>query len=229
MPTINPVYTPGTQFRYSDVNFIALGEIVRRVSHMPLNVYCAREVFGPLGMKDTSFKPRAALKPRIAPTDYQGSGLRWGVVSDPTAYRMGGVAGHAGVFGTADDLAIMAQMLIDGGESQGQRCLREGTVAAMCKPFPVPGTSTQRGLGWDMRSPFSRVFNEAFPKGSFGHTGYTGTSMWIDPRSQTFLIVLTSRLHPNGKGDVKPLRAKTAAAVAAAIPMGPPLRAGGGG
>ena len=221
----HPVKTPGTQFNYSDVNFITLGEIVHRVSHMPLNVFCKREVFGPLGMKDTSFLPSPALKSRIAPTDYQGSGLRWGVVSDPTSYRMGGVAGHAGVFSTADDLALLAQMLVHGGEIQGKRILSPATVAAMTKAQRLPGISTQRGLGWDIRSPYSRVFNAAFPKGSFGHTGYTGTAMWIDPGSQTFMIILTSRLHPNGHGNVKPLRAKTAAAVAAAVPMGPPALA----
>ena len=223
-----PVKAPGTQFNYSDVNFIVLGEIVHRVSHMPLNVFCKTEVFGPLGMKDTSFKPSPGLKPRIAPTDYQGSGLRWGVVSDPTSYRMGGVAGHAGVFSTADDLALLAQMLVHGGESQGKRILSPAAVEAMTKPQRLPGISTQRGLGWDIRSPYSRVFNAAFPKGSFGHTGYTGTAMWIDPGSQTFMIILTSRLHPNGKGNVKPLRAKTAAAVAAAVPMGPPAVAAWG-
>jgi len=223
-----PVKAPGTQFNYSDVNFIALGEIVHRVSHMPLNVFCKSEVFGPLGMKDTSFLPSPALKSRIAPTDYQGHGLRWGQVSDPTSHRMGGVAGHAGVFSTADDLALLAQMLVNGGESQGRRILSPATVAATTKAQPLPGISTQRGLGWDIRSPYSRVFNAAFPKGSFGHTGYTGTAMWIDPGSQTFMIILTSRLHPNGKGNVKPLRAKTAAAVAAAVPMGPPAVAAWG-
>jgi len=221
----HPVRAPGTQFNYSDVNFITLGEIVHRVSHMPLNVFCKREVFEPLGMKDTSFLPSPALKSRIAPTDYQGKGLRWGVVSDPTSYHMGGVAGHAGVFSTADDLALLAQMLVQGGEIDGKRILSAATVAAMTKAQRLPGISTQRGLGWDIRSPYSRVFNAAFPAGSFGHTGYTGTAMWIDPRSQTCMIILTSRLHPNGKGNVKPLRAKTAKAVAAAVPMGPPALA----
>ena len=134
-----PVRAPGTQFNYSDVNFITLGEIVHRVSHMPLNVFCKREVFEPLGMKDTSFLPSPALKPRIAPTDYQGSGLRWGVVSDPTSYRMGGVAGHAGVFATADDLALLAQMLIHGGEIQGKRILSPATVAAHDQSAAPPG------------------------------------------------------------------------------------------
>ncbi len=218
----HPIYTPGTRFRYSDVNFIVLGEIVRRVSHMPLNVYCAKKIFGPMGMKDTCFKPPARLKPRIAPSDYQGRDLRWGVVSDPISYRMGGVAGHAGLFSTANDLAILAEMLINDGEINGRRILSPKAVAAMEKPNRVPGSYIQRGLGWDIRSPYSRIFNTAFPRGSFGHTGYTGTAMWIDPRSGTFLIILTDRLHPNGHGNVKPLRVKTAAVVAAAIPMGPP-------
>jgi uncharacterized protein YbbC (DUF1343 family)/CubicO group peptidase (beta-lactamase class C family) len=221
----HPVNPPGTKFRYSDVNFIVLGEIVHRVSHMPLNVYCATKIFGPMGMKSTCFKPPDRLISRIAPSDFQSHQLRWGQVSDPTAYRMGGVAGHAGVFSTAGDLAILAQMLIDGGEIHGKRILSAQAVAAMTRPYTIPGSSIQRGLGWDIRSPYSKVFNAAFPKGSFGHTGYTGTAMWIDPRSQTFLIILTDRLHPNGKGRVKALRARTAAAVAAAVPMGPPVLA----
>jgi len=116
-------------------------------------------------------------------------------------------------------------MLVHGGKSQGKQFLSPEAVAAMTTAQRLPGISTQRGLGWDIRSPYSRVFNTAFPQGSFGHTGYTGTAMWIDPRSQTFMIILTSRLHPNGHGNVKPLRAKTAAAVAAAVPMGPPALA----
>ncbi|MFA4902149.1 MAG: exo-beta-N-acetylmuramidase NamZ domain-containing protein [Desulfobaccales bacterium] len=220
----HPVTPPGAKFSYSDVNFITLCEIVRRVSHQPLDVYCTREVWGPLGMRDTFFNPPPQLKNRIAPTDYQGHGLRWGQVSDPTSHRMGGVAGHAGVFSTGNDLAILAQMIIDGGTCRGKRILGEKTVAAMEKPQRVPGSSTLRGLGWDVQSPYSRIFNTSFPAGSFGHTGYTGTSIWIDPRSETFLIILTSRLHPRGKGDVKPLRVATAAVVAAAVRMGKPAR-----
>jgi len=157
----HPVNTPGTRFCYSDVNFITLGEIVHRVSHMPLDVYCAKEVFGPLGMKDTFFKPPAAVKNRIAPTDYQG-GLRWGQVSDPTAYRMGGVAGHAGVFSTANDLAILAQMLIDRGTCRGKCFLSEKTVAAMEKPRRISGRSIQRGLGRDVHLPYSKIIDTSF-------------------------------------------------------------------
>lgn len=216
-----PVNPPGTKFRYSDVNFIVLGEVVRRVSGQPLDVYCARKIFGPLKMGDTSFRPRLAQQARVAPCDVQNGSRRCGQVQDPTAYRMGGVAGHAGVFSTADDLAVFAQMLLDGGLSRGQRLLSPAAVAAMSKPQRLPGSSILRGLGWDLRSPYSKDFNASFPPGSFGHTGYTGTSIWMDPRSKTFLIILTNRLHPNGKGQVKTLRAKTAAAVAAAVPLGP--------
>jgi uncharacterized protein YbbC (DUF1343 family)/CubicO group peptidase (beta-lactamase class C family) len=215
-----PVETPGTGFRYSDVNFIVLGEIVRRVSGLPLDDYCARNIFQPLGLKDTSFKPPVSERSRIAPSD-----LRWGEVQDPTAYRMGGVAGNAGLFSTADDLAVLARMLLDGGERGGQQILTRASVAALSEAHTLPGGSTVRGLGWDLRSPYSKEHTAWFPKGSFGHTGYTGTSLWIDPKSETFLIVLSSRLHPDGKGNVKPLRAKAAAAVAAAIAMGPPAEA----
>ncbi|HEY9073167.1 MAG TPA: exo-beta-N-acetylmuramidase NamZ domain-containing protein, partial [Desulfobaccales bacterium] len=174
-------------------------------------------IFGPMGLKDTSFRPRSALQLRMAPCD-----LRCGQVQDPTAYRMGGVAGNAGVFSTADDLAVFAQMILDGGTWRGLKILSPKAVAAMTKPQSVPGSSTRRGLGWDIRSPYSRIFNAAFPAGSFGHTGYTGTAIWIEPRSKTFLIILTNRLYPNGRGQVKTLRARVAAAVAAAVPMGRP-------
>jgi uncharacterized protein YbbC (DUF1343 family)/CubicO group peptidase (beta-lactamase class C family) len=215
--TIRP---PGTTFHYSDANFITLGIIVHRVTGQRLDLYCAQHIFKPLGMKDTCFRPRPALKSRIAPCD-----LRCGKVQDPTAYRMGGVAGNAGVFSTADDLAVFSQMLLDGGLWRGRRILSPEAIAAMEKPQRVPGSSIQRGLGWDIRSPYSRIFNAAFPAGSFGHTGYTGTAIWIEPRSKTYLIILTNRLYPNGRGQVKALRAKIASAVAAAVPMGPPARA----
>ncbi|OGP72687.1 MAG: serine hydrolase [Deltaproteobacteria bacterium RBG_13_58_19] len=217
-----PVTPPGTKFRYSDVNFIVLGEVVRRASGLPLDLYCAKNLFKPLGLKDTSFKPPQDRQARTAPCDRFNGVLRCGQVQDPTAFRMGGVAGHAGVFSTADDLAVFARMLMDGGVSRGQRLLSPGAITAMTKSQGVPGSSTRRGLGWDIRSPYSKIFNASFPAGSFGHTGYTGTSIWMEPRSKTFLIILTNRLHPHGKGNVKQLRAEIAAAVAAALPMGPP-------
>jgi len=219
-----PKRPPGTSFRYSDANFIALGEVVHRVSGLPLDVYCKQKIFKPLGMRHTSFRPPTNWQARIAPSDIQGDRLRWGEVHDPTANRMGGVAGNAGVFSTVDDLAIFAQMLIDKGASQGKRLLSARAVATLKKPNRIPGSATQRGLGWDIRSPYSKAHNASFPKGSFGHTGYTGTSMWIDPKSETFLIILTNRLHPNGRGRVRPLRARVAAVVATVVRMGPPAR-----
>jgi uncharacterized protein YbbC (DUF1343 family)/CubicO group peptidase (beta-lactamase class C family) len=212
-----PIFPPGTRFHYSDANFITLGEIVHRVSGQPLDVYCAQHIFGPMGLKNTCFRPRQALQGRIAPCD-----LRCGEVQDPIAYRMGGVAGHAGVFSTADDLAVFAQMILDGGTCRGHQILSSQAVKAMTTPQRLPGISTRRGLGWDIRSPYSRIFNASFPAGSFGHTGYTGTAIWIEPRSKTYLIILTNRLYPNGRGQVKALRARIAAAVAAAVPMGRP-------
>jgi uncharacterized protein YbbC (DUF1343 family)/CubicO group peptidase (beta-lactamase class C family) len=220
----HPICPPGTTFKYSDANFITLGEVVHRVSGMPLDVYCQAKIFRPLGMRHTAFKPPAQWQNITAPTDYQGNRLRWGDVSDPTAHRMGGVAGNAGVFSTADDLALLVQMLLNNGvSSNGTRILSDKAVAAMTKPYYAGGRCV-RGLGWDMESPYSRGFNAAFSKGSFGHTGYTGTSIWVDPRSKTFLIILTSRLHPHGHGDCKELRARVAETVARVAQLGPPAR-----
>ena len=212
-----PVYCPGNGYRYSDANFIALGEVVRRVSGQTLDAYCAQKIFGPLGLRRTCFLPNPGLKSRIAPSD-----VRWGAVHDPSAHRLGGVAGNAGVFATADDLAILCQMILNQGTFQGKCLLTPKAVATMTKPQRLAGSSATRALGWDIRSPYSRAFNLAFPYGSFGHTGYTGTSIWMDPRSKTFLIILTNRLHPNGRGEVKSLRTYVSAAVAEAVPMGPP-------
>ncbi len=220
----HPLCPPGTTFKYSDANFITLGEVVHRVSGKPLDVYCQEKIFRPLGMRHTTFKPPSKWMNLIAPTDIQNNRLRWGEVSDPTAHRMGGVAGNAGVFSTADDLALLVQMLLNGGvASNGTRILSAKAVAAMTKPYCVAG-SCVRGLGWDMESPYSRGFNAAFCKGSFGHTGYTGTSIWVDPCSKTFLIILTSRLHPRGHGSCTQLRARVASTVASVAHLGPPAR-----
>jgi uncharacterized protein YbbC (DUF1343 family)/CubicO group peptidase (beta-lactamase class C family) len=211
----HPIYPPGARFLYSDINFIALGELVERVTGQSLDRYAARHIFAPLGMKDTGFRPAASLRLRIAPTDIENGELRWGDVQDPTAKRMGGVAGHAGLFGTADDLAIFAQMLLKGGSLNGKRILSSAAVASMTTANPLPG-NVLRGLGWDVQSPYGGGQDTAFGLGSYGHTGYTGTSLWIDPKHDAYLIILTSRLHPNGRGDVKPLRQNLAQIVAAA-------------
>ena len=215
-----PIVPPGTRFIYSDINFETLGELVRRVSGQTLDAYSAEHIFGPLGMKDTMFNPPASLRERVAPTQYEhgSSGpMLWGVVHDPTSRFMGGVAGHAGVFSTADDLAVFAQMLLDGGSYKGVQILSPLTVEKMTTPQTPPGKMVLRGLGWDIDSPFSTGRGELFDVGGFGHTGFTGTSLWVDPVTNTYIIILTNRVHPNGRGDVVPLRARIATLVASAL------------
>lgn len=208
-----PVAPPGTVYAYSDINFEVLGELVRRVSGETLDQYCARHIFAPLGMRDTGFRPPAQERARIAPTlQWRGREI-WGEVHDPSAARMGGVAGHAGLFGSADDLARFAQMLLRGGALDGARILRPETVATMTSPQVLPDQNRQRGLGWDLEAPPGRRGGVLVPAGFYGHTGYTGTSLWIDPVSATYIIILTNRVYPNDTGDVQPLRNGIAALV----------------
>lgn len=204
-----------TNFIYSDINFIILGELVSRISGEPLDIYCTENIFKPLGMKDTGFKPSPALRSRIAPTQYQHGTKRkmlWGEVHDPTAYSMGGIAGHAGLFTTADDLAIFAQMLLDGGSGKNLQILSPLMVEKMIVPQSPPDKIPLRGLGWNIDSPL-------VSERSFGHKGYTGTGIWIDPTSNTYLIILTNRVHPNGKGNAEPLRTKVLSLVNETIAM----------
>ncbi len=211
---------PGTRFVYSDINFETLGEIVRRITGETLDVYCAEHIFGPLGMKDTRFLPPASLRGRIAPTQYEhgeGGPVLRGVVHDPTSRFMGGVAGHAGLFSTADDLSIFAQMLLNGGEYKGVRILSPLTIEKMTEPQTPPNVMVLRGLGWDLDSPFASNRGVLFPVGSYGHTGYTGTSIWTDPVTKTYVILLTNRVHPLDKGEVVGLRSSIATLVAAAL------------
>jgi CubicO group peptidase (beta-lactamase class C family) len=213
-----------TKYKYGDVDFIVLGEIVQRLSKQSLDSYCTEKIFQPLKMERTTFNPPETWLSDIAPGNKVNSDWLRGKVQDHDARKLGGVAGHAGLFSNADDLSAFAQMLLNGGESQGKRILTAKAVAAMTRPRIICETSCtiNHGFGWDMLSPLSKEFNASFPAGSFGHTGFTGTSIWIEPHSKTYLIILTNRLHPNGKGQVKLLRAKIAAAVAASVPMKPP-------
>jgi CubicO group peptidase (beta-lactamase class C family) len=192
---------PGRLFRYSDVNFILLGEIVHHLSGRPLNVFAEQEVFTPLGMTATRFLPDLQHLERIAPTERneRGQPLR-GVVHDPTSRRMGGVAGHAGLFSTAADLARYARFMLRGGP-----LLKPETLALMRTVQTPPTVRDRRGLGWDLDSAFSRVRGSLFGLGSFGHTGFTGTALWLDPATDSFFILLTNRLHPDGKGQTKEL------------------------
>ena len=212
-----PLVPPGSQYLYSDINFEILGELVQRISGMPLDVYCARYIFQPLGMKDTGFTPPLTSRPNIAPTEYLNGRLHWGEVHDPTAYRMGGVSGHAGLFSTADDLAIFARMLLNGGSVKGVRILNRRTVTQMTTPQSPPGMTELRGLGWALAAPFATNREQLLPLGAYGHLGYTGTLLRIDPVTRTFLIVLSNRVHPHGKGNANPLRRGILAIVSAAL------------
>lgn len=213
----------GSAFVYSDINFIVLGALVERLSGESLDQYVAKHVFAPLGMKETRFLPSSAWLPRIAPTEEdEDHRLLQGVVHDPTARRMGGVAGHAGLFSTADDLATFAQALLDGGRG----VLTSATIAKMTAPQqPVNGTAL-RGFGWDIDSPFSTNRGELLPVGSFGHTGFTGTSLWIDLTTQTYIVLMTNAVHMSAipgyeKGSAISLRTRVATAVAAALALDP--------
>ncbi len=220
--TTRPEAPPGTRYIYSDINFILLGELVHRLSGQMLSDYARQNIFQPLGMKETTFLPPASLIPRIAPTERLGPNgppLR-GVVHDPTARNMGGVAGHAGVFSTAADLARFAQMMLNGGELDGVRVFSPLTVRKFTEPHSPPDQPILRGLGWDIDSPHSGNRGELFPIGSFGHTGFTGTSIWIDPSTRTYVILLANSVHPALRQALTPLRAKVATIAAAAVGIG---------
>ncbi|MGB0008456.1 MAG: exo-beta-N-acetylmuramidase NamZ domain-containing protein, partial [Candidatus Sulfotelmatobacter sp.] len=211
-----PQDPPGSRFSYSDINFIVLGALVERVSGESLDEYCQRHIFLPLKMMHTRFLPPAAWRAKIAPTQYdENEHMLRGVVHDPTARRMGGVAGHAGLFSTADDLAKFAQALLNGGGG----ILSPLSVEKMTQPEQPPSAPVLRGFGWDIDSPFSSNRGDLLPIGSYGHTGFTGTSIWIDPTTQTYIILLTNAVHPRGKGNAIALRSEVATAVAAALPL----------
>jgi uncharacterized protein YbbC (DUF1343 family)/CubicO group peptidase (beta-lactamase class C family) len=231
-----PIVPPGMRFIYSDCNFIVLGELVHKISGEPLNVFAERHIFRPLGMYHTRYLPPKSWIHRIAPTEEidlppgakPGSGkgvMLRGVVEDPTARAMGGVAGHAGLFSDAHDLAIYAQMLLENGRIprgryRGRNLLQPSVVHKMISVQSPPWSPVLQGLGWDIDSRFSSNRGELFPLGSYGHTGYTGTSIWIDPASQTFVILLANTVHPYYRPPILSLRSRVATLVAAALGAG---------
>ncbi len=194
----------GKSFDYSDLNFVVLAHLVEIISHEPINQYAANHVFKPLAMADTTYLPNASLRDRIAPTEVNQNDVRWGTPQDPVAHALGGVSGNAGVFSTAPDLAKFAQALLNGGALPRPYQAGSQTLTNFLGPLTIEKMTTvqtpkdmptARGLGWDIDSPYSNR-GVLFPLHSYGHTGYTGTSIWIDPVSQTFIIILTSRTHP---------------------------------
>jgi uncharacterized protein YbbC (DUF1343 family)/CubicO group peptidase (beta-lactamase class C family) len=210
-------YPPGSGTQYSDMGFILLGEVVRRASGQPLDRYLDRTVFKPLGLRDTMFNPSAALRDRISPTEWANGRMLLGEVHDPRARLLGGVAGHAGMFSTAGDLSRICRMLLDGGTLNGVRILKPATVETMWARNA--DGSGSRALGWDIASVFARSMLPFFPPESPSHTGFTGTSVQIDPRTKAYVIVLTNRVHPNGGGaaKIRELRVRVAAAVGSAL------------
>ncbi|TDU71103.1 uncharacterized protein YbbC (DUF1343 family) [Prosthecobacter fusiformis] len=214
-----PDAAPDTFFRYSDINFILLGEIVKRTGGDSLDSFAQKNLFQPLGMSSTRYLPPVEWQPRIAPTEKDANGVMLrGVVHDPTARRMGGVAGHAGLFTCAEDLAKFARMILRGGELDGVRIFKTETLERMKRVETAATIYERRGLGWDIESPYSRPRGEIFPVGSFGHTGFTGTSLWMDPYSKSFVIFLSSRLHPQEGGSVRDLYEEIGTAAAKCIP-----------
>jgi uncharacterized protein YbbC (DUF1343 family) len=207
---------PGVLSNYSDTGFMLLEEVVRRVTKRELPDFAHDAIFAPLGMKDTEFVPADALRDRVAWTECVDGGWRAGVVHDPRAYLLGGVAGHAGLFSTADDLALYARAILGGGQVDGKRILSARTVATMLAPHDVPGTV--RALGWNVESQWR---GEGLSPNAIGHFGFTGTALWMDPDKDLFIVVLTNRVHPDGKGDAKPLVARVNTLAAQAI--GPPV------
>jgi uncharacterized protein YbbC (DUF1343 family)/CubicO group peptidase (beta-lactamase class C family) len=197
------ITTPGTRFIYSDIGFLILEDVVARVSGKDLATFATENVFRPLGMTDTGYLPGLPLRSRIAPTEYRDGVLIAGDVHDPRAHLLGGVAGHAGLFSTASDLVRYAQMILGEGELGGMRILSRETVRAMLAPHDIPGGV--RALGWDMQTHFSVNKGETMSRRAVGHGGYTGTALWIDPELDLFVLFLSNRVHPDGRGAVNPL------------------------
>ena len=212
LPTYVP---PGTKFVYSDVGFIVLAELVQRISGLTIHEYSQQHIFAPLAMKETGYLPAALLKQRAAVTQERDGKPMRGEVHDPRAWALGGVAGHAGLFSTARDLATFAQAMINRG-SLGDTCiLKPSTFDLMTAPVDV--SSGLRTLGWDMRSTYSSNRGDFFSKAAFGHGGFTGTALWIDPQRKLYVIFLSNRVHPDGNGSVNSLAGRIATIAGAAI------------
>jgi CubicO group peptidase (beta-lactamase class C family) len=209
-------YKPGEDYLYSDMSMIVLGEVVAKVSGEPLDVFAKKNIYEPLGMTETTYNPPASWKPRIAPTEKRNGQFIIGEVHDPRSYALGGVAGHAGVFSTADDIAKWCRMLLNGGELDGKRILKRETVAEMIRKRCLPSGKGCRGYSVDIINTGSdpRTFTG---DQIFGHTGWTGTLYRCDPKTGIFYVLLTNRVHPDGKGDVADLRKKIAAIIGDAL------------
>jgi SSS family transporter len=217
-----PVTAPGVQFRYSDINFIVLGALVEKLSGLTLDQYQKRYLAEPLGVEHMQYLPSESWRGRIAPTQYDQGVMLRGVVHDPTSRRMGGVAGHAGLFSTAGDVAIYAQNLLDRLAGRPSHFpMSQLTLQKMTAPAqPATGTAL-RGLGWDIESPYSSNRGELFPVGSFGHTGFTGTSVWLDQTSNTYVVFMSNAVYPNGPTSINAIRGGVASEIARWVKVHP--------
>jgi len=207
----------GNRFRYADINFILLGEIVRRAGALPLDQFAASQIFAPLEMRETLFNPDKDKALRCSSTIGGEKNVNVGEVQDFLARKLGGVAGHAGVFSTAGDLARFCMMILNRGESGGKQVLLPRTVEQMSAPYFARGGEVVRGLGWDIASPYSAPRGKGFSEGSFGHTGYSGSSLWLDPNSDVFVVLLTTRLDYRHTKDLSRLRGNLSTIVAAQL------------
>lgn len=207
---------PGKAFNYSCLGFITLAYIVKKVTGETIAEFSEKNIFKPLKMKHTFFTPPKRLYPLCVPTEVIKGKSLIGVVHDPLARLLGGISGNAGLFSTADDLAIFAQMMLNKGEYNGVRILSPLAVERMTSVYPEVSFSG-RGLGWDLNSSYATNGGDIFGPQSYGHTGYTGTSIWIDPETETFVIFLTNRVHPDDKGSIVSMRSKVANVVASSI------------
>ena len=215
---VEPNHPAGVQFVYSDINYVVLGALIEKLSGLSLDEYAQRFIIAPLGLPHTRFLPPASWIPTIAPTQYDQGVMLRGVVHDPTARRMDGVAGDAGLFSNADDVAVYAQNLLDRLAGRPSKFpLSQTVLQKMVAPEQPANGTALRGFGWDIDSPYSSNRGTLFPVGSFGHTGFTGTSLWIDPTSDTYVILLANSVHPNGPKSITALRGKVADAAAAAL------------
>ena len=216
---MRPATIPGNAFVYSDVNYITLGLVVEKLSGLALDTYVARYILGPIGMTHSGYQPDPTLGALIAPTQFDEKGIMLrGVVHDPTARRMGGVAGHAGLFSDAHDMCLYAQALLDRLAGRASTFpLRRETLEMMTTPQQPSGKSDLRGLGWDIATHYSTPRGDLFSPRSFGHTGFTGTSLWIDPVSDSYVLILTNRVHPSGGHSVVALRRAIATEAARAL------------
>lgn len=197
---------PGNRFRYADINFILLGELVHRATGVSLDRFCLEHIYAPLGLTSTMFLPPRELAAAIAPTLGARNEMAAGVVQDENARQLGGVAGHAGLFSSAADLAVFVRMLLGGGVLDNRRIFAERVVTQMTAPYFYSNGNVVRGLGWDIYSPYSAPKGNAFSEMSFGHTGYSGSSVWIDPQRDLFVILLTTRLDYRDKRHFSQLR-----------------------